>query len=82
MTWLFWGPAPIPTYLGPPATCHLISVQKTVLTREIPGVSGAVCQKLGQRPNLSLLYLTGKAWQATEHSRGRAEVLRNSLLGR
>lgn len=42
----FRRPAPSHRCLGPPATCHLTSVQKTVLTLEIPRVLGAVRPEL------------------------------------
>lgn len=53
LPWFFWRLVPILKLSRDPAICPLISIQKTLITLEIPRVLGAVCQNQGQRPNIS-----------------------------
>lgn len=52
----FWWTIPIWSYSGGPRTRYLISMQKVLITQEIPRGLGAVCLNPAQTPNDYLLW--------------------------
>lgn len=53
--WFCWQPAPILRLSRSPQPPVIISIQKTLITSEVPRALGTVCQERGQKSNIYLL---------------------------
>lgn len=56
--WYFWWPAPIlKLSRGPQQLSLFISIQKHLITSEIPKVLGAACQRIGNKDKIHISYI-------------------------